>query len=489
VADTLSLPGLAANVARRATHLSFIERARFMVAARNTKTALETVRNSLFIGAEGHEHGDRGDAVDKTTPHVPVDDALFRVAFDACEAASAAGDAASAFDAACLAFGASGGENTEALERLLEYGVAAAGPSPSDVDGSLAGDDSGGFKILDALVETTLAPGAARDACASAARRRLRRWNKNKTFRLRPADRAGLERAKAGSEVPLGWSAVPASVSAESVGAPTAETSRVSALTHADALGRRIRGAPSFLGGVEGDREKVERFVRKTGVGAFSSARASGTSFGSGSEWRRPEPLRVPGSEDATARVGVAGGDVSTPRPLPGRLRVRERLGVGGRERRGGPVPVGAGGGRRRRRISVESGRVSSERELRPGRQRKRGPLRGGVVSPSGFGPSPGGGQGVPWGASFGTLALPEPSADPFGAPPGAPVFGTAPDAMPPRESRDSEVAPSFAAFGEASSSFPRVSSRFVGIAVRVRRRVRVWVRRRRRVRTSERHV
>ena len=456
VADTLSLPGLAANVARRATHLSAVERARFMVAARNTKTALETVRNSLFIGAEGHEHGDRGDAsyVDKTTPHVPVDDALFRVAFDACEAASAAGDAASAFDAACLAFGASGGENTEALERLLEYGVAAAGPSPSDVDGSLAGDDSGGFKILDALVETTLAPGAARDACASAARRRLRRWNKNKTFRLRPADRAGAERAKAGNEVPLGWSAVPASVSAESVGAPTAETSRVSALTHADALGRRIRGAPSFLGGVEGDREKVERFVRKTGVGAFSSARASGTSFGSGPEWRRPEPLRVPGSEDAT-RASASPG-VTSPPPPPFRAAFaseNDASASGDESDEEDPFPWAQeeeeddDGSPWRADAFHPSGSFAPDKG-------NRDPFAFESSSPSGFGPSPGGGQGVPWGASFGTLALPEPSADPFGAPPGAPGLGTAPDAMPPRESRDSEVAPSFAAFGEASPPF-----------------------------------
>ena len=463
VADSLALPGLAANVARRATHLSAVERARFMVTARNAKSALETVRASLHLGAEG-PYGDAEFAANengKTTPHVPVDDALFRVARDACEAASAAGDAASAFDAACLAFGASGGQNTEAIERLLEYGVAAAGEKSSyDVDGALAGD--GGFATLDALVETSLAPGAARDACASAARRRLRRWHKNKTaggksaFRLRPADRAGAERAKAGDATPLGWSAVPAPVSAEMVGAPTAETSRVSALTHADALGRRIRGAPSFLGGVEGDREKVERGARekKTGAGAFSSARASGSSFGSGSEWRRPEPLRVPGSEDPTTFSSSASPGVTSPPPPPFRAAFSDASGDSDEE---DPFPWA------REEEEEEDGSPFRAGAFHPSGSFARDPLdpfssessSSAIAAGSGFGPSPGGGQGHPWGASFGALALPGPSVDPFGAPPAPPGAGTAPDATPPRAARDEFEAATttdFAAFGEASS-------------------------------------
>ena len=154
------------------------------------------------------------------------------------------------------------------------------------------------------------------------------------------------------------------------------------------------------------------------------------------------------------ARVGVAGGDVSTPPPFRAAFASENDASASGDESdEEDPFPWAQeeeeddDGSPWRADAFHPSGSFAPDKG-------NRDPFAFESSSPSGFGPSPGGGQGVPWGASFGTLALPEPSADPFGAPPGAPGLGTAPDAMPPRESRDSEVAPSFAAFGEASPPF-----------------------------------
>ena len=330
VARSLALPGLAANVASRATHLHATERAQFLVAARRVPAALETIRTYLNSGIdpEGPRAGDRaGTGAARDVPAAATDFFLASVLFDACEAAASAGDAAAAFDAASLAFGASGGTDTTALERLVEYGVADV---DGDTHGDVLGDTLGGFQTIDALVERALAPGAAREACAAAARRRLRRERRHadaggtNRMRVRPFDKAGLERASAGSGLTLGWSAVPASVAPETSGAPagaSSETSRVSVMTHADALGRRVAGAAPFHGGVEGDATRIQKVVKnEKNEKNFRDAEDSGNGFGSGSGLgarQRPEPLRVPGRDrgDPESGVSAAPGVVSPPPP------------------------------------------------------------------------------------------------------------------------------------------------------------------------------
>ena len=329
VARSLALPGLAANVASRATHLHATERAQFLVAARRVPAALETIRTYLNSGIdpEGPRAGDRaGTGAARDVPAAATDFFLASVLFDACEAAASAGDANAAFDAASLAFGASGGTDTTALERLVEYGVADV---DGDTRGDVLGDTLGGFQTIDALVERALAPGAAREACAAAARRRLRRERRHadaggtNRMRVRPFDKAGLERASAGSGLTLGWSAVPASVAPETSGAPagaSSETSRVSVMTHADALGRRVAGAAPFHGGVEGDATRIQKVVKNEKNQNFRDAEDSGNGFGSGSGLgarRRPEPLLVPGRDpgDPESGVSAAPGVVSPPPP------------------------------------------------------------------------------------------------------------------------------------------------------------------------------
>ena len=330
VARSLALPGLAANVASRATHLHATERAQFLVAARRVPAALETIRTYLNSGIdpEGPRAGDRaGTGAARDVPAAATDFFLASVLFDACEAAASAGDAAAAFDAASLAFGASGGTDTTALERLVEYGVADV---DGDTHGDVLGDTLGGFQTIDALVERALAPGAAREACAAAARRRLRRERRHadaggtNRMRVRPFDKAGLERASAGSGLTLGWSAVPASVAPETSGAPagaSSETSRVSVMTHADALGRRVAGAAPFHGGVEVDATRIQKVVKnEKNEKNFRDAEDSGNGFGSGSGLgarQRPEPLRVPGRDRGYPESGVsaAPGVVSPPPP------------------------------------------------------------------------------------------------------------------------------------------------------------------------------
>ena len=198
-----------------------------------------------------------------------------------------------------------------------------------DTRGDVLGDTLGGFQTIDALVERALAPGAAREACAAAARRRLRRERRHadaggtNRMRVRPFDKAGLERASAGSGLTLGWSAVPASVAPETSGAPagaSSETSRVSVMTHADALGRRVAGAAPFHGGVEGDATRIQKVVKNEKNQNFRDAEDSGNGFGSGSGLgarRRPEPLLVPGRDpgDPESGVSAALGVVSPPPP------------------------------------------------------------------------------------------------------------------------------------------------------------------------------
>ena len=447
VARSLALPGLAADVAARATHLRFDARARFLVGARRVRAALETTRASLNAGVDPDSGRDPASAA-RDVPHVPTDAAAAATLRDACEAAASAGDAADAFDAACLAFGASGGADASALERLLEYGVANAG---------LADQGDGGFPALDASVERGLAPGAAREACAAAARRRARRDARRASDgqgpRFRPLDRAGAARASAGTGVALGWSAVPASVMPETKGAPTRETSRVSALTHADALGRRVAGAAPFAGGVEGDAAKIEARSsnhRRDADGAIRGGVTTGTDrdrdvspFGSGS--RRPAPLVVPATAaEATpsASPGVLapppppfrafdddGSDASdggseTFDPFPWAPEDEEdAFTVGGTGDGDGDGAFGVGVSRRKRDgDTFESGgdvfAISpGDDAFGPGRATRAG-------DDTNWGTDWGHQSGHPGGASFGALALPGPSSDPFGSDPPAPGVG-----------------------------------------------------------------
>lgn len=155
---------------------------------------------------------------------------------DASEAATYIGDARSAFDAAALAVGATGGKDFGPLVRLCERGVAAA-------------DGGGGYASIEDDVRRKLAEGSAvRDACIEALARRA-------PPTMPPPD--GIE-APAGFEVTLGSMAAAALTLATGREAGVEaglgkEVSRASTLRHADWLGVRVKNTGNGAGGVEGD--------------------------------------------------------------------------------------------------------------------------------------------------------------------------------------------------------------------------------------------
>ena len=296
---SLGLPGLAANVASRATHVSTDVRASTLAKAKNAVGAMELVR------ADGNKATDPATfdpaAAARATPGVLSNALLLTAVSDSCEAACALGDAETAFSAACTHYGLSGGNEQLVLEKLFEQGVCC----------SEGGD--GGFPVLDALAESKLAPGLARQACAVGARRRVRKEQKYGRMVTKQFDPTAVEHSKVGDQIPLGWSATPSAVFPDTIGGPKRETSRVSVLTHADALGKRVLGSAPFGGGVEGDGMKVERQgsngsgVHRPGFG------------GSRDEWRRPEPLRIPHGGDpggvTSTSSAVSPGVVAPPPP------------------------------------------------------------------------------------------------------------------------------------------------------------------------------
>ena len=263
LSDDLRLPGLAANVAARATHLP-------------PPSARARPRGHTARASPWRRRAPRG-----THPRGPISsipggvrprrgDADVAAAARTPRAPPPIGDARAAFDAAALAVAATAGRDLAPLTRLCERGVAATATNANA---------DGGFASIERDVATRLAPGAIKDACVAALRKRR--------APARAREIRGVPKPS-GADARLGWmaSAATAAERFESgpngvvgdVGVPPREVSRAATITRADWVGRRFEGSGAGWAELDGDATED---ARRGGEGLGLARGFSGGSWGS----------------------------------------------------------------------------------------------------------------------------------------------------------------------------------------------------------------